>query len=144
PRARRVHLCRNRRDAGHCAQRPCAEAVAGQGGAEEDAGADIMTDLDLERLGTMWRQSPDPAEMENLRRSAAQVRKRARAAQRVDAIAALLVSLVILFLVLSNPKIDTLAVGGGALLILLTSQIRSRRLRKAELEALTGTTEEML
>ena len=29
-----------------------------------------MSDFDLDRLGDVWRQQPDPAEMERLRRTA--------------------------------------------------------------------------
>ena len=43
-----------------------------------------MTDFDLDRLGDVWRQQPDPAEMERLQRSAAAVSRRARWAQLVD------------------------------------------------------------
>jgi len=103
-----------------------------------------MTDLDLERLGGVWRQQPDPAAMAELQRTAEAVRRRARWAQWADAIAAAAVSGVVALLVLRNPQIDTLLVGGGAILFLLISQIRQRKLRAAELRSLTGTTEEML
>jgi hypothetical protein len=103
-----------------------------------------MTDLDLERLGDVWRQRPDPAELEELRRTADAVRRRARWAQVIDVVAAITVAGVVLLLVLSNPRIDTIIVGAGAILILLVSQIRQRRVRRIELKSLTGTTEEML
>ena len=103
-----------------------------------------MSDFDLERLGDVWRQQPDPAELEELRRSADLVRQHARWAQLVDALSAVLVAGVVLFLVLANPRADTALVGGAAILALMGSQYRSRRLRKEELRALTGTTEEML
>ena len=70
-----------------------------------------MTDLDLDRLGDVWRQRPTAAEMESLRRTADAVRRKARWGQYVDAAAAVLVAAVVVILVLSNPKIDTLLVG---------------------------------
>ena len=103
-----------------------------------------MTDLDLERLGNVWRQQPDPAELEELKRTAEAVRRRARWAQLVDIVAAIVVSGVVLLLVLSNPTVDTLLVGGGAIAVLLYSQVRSRRFRQKELRSLTGSTEQML
>ncbi len=103
-----------------------------------------MTDLDLDRLGEMWRQRPDPAELEELKRSAEQVSRRALWGQRVDVVTSIVIAAVILLLILSSPRGDTLVVGGAALLILLASQIRSRRLRQVELKVLSGSTEEML
>jgi hypothetical protein len=103
-----------------------------------------MIDFDLDRLGDVWRQQPDPAELERLKRSAEAVRRRARWAQLFDIVAALVVGAVVLLLVLSNPKVDTLLVGGAAILMLLGSQVRSRRLRQEELRSLTGSTEQML
>lgn len=103
-----------------------------------------MTDLDLERLGNVWRQQPDPKELEELKRSAECVRRRARWLQVIDVVAAIAVSGVVLFLVLSKPAVDTLVVGGGAILVLLISQIRSRRFRRQELRSLSGTAEQML
>lgn len=103
-----------------------------------------MTDLDLERLGNVWRQRPDPEELEELKRSAERVRRRAQWLQVVDVAAAIVVAGVVLFLILSNPAPDTLIVGGGAIVVLLVSQIRSRRYRQRELRSLTGSVEEML
>lgn len=103
-----------------------------------------MTDLDLERLGDVWRQPPDARELEDLKRSAELVRRRARWLQVIDVIAALAVSGVVLWMVLANPKIDTLIVGGGAIAILLGSQFRSRRFRQQELRSLNGSAEQML
>jgi hypothetical protein len=51
---------------------------------------------------------------------------------------------VVLLLVLRNAQLDTLIVGGGAILVLLLTQVRQRRLRQIELRGLTGGTEEML
>ncbi len=103
-----------------------------------------MSELDLERLGDVWRQRPDPEELDELKRAAETVRRRAKWGQVVDAVAAVAVAGVVLFLVFSNPTTDTLLVGGGAILILLISQIRSRRLRQQELRSLTGSAEQML
>ena len=103
-----------------------------------------MTDLDLEHLGDVWRQQPDPAELEHLRRTAETVRRRARWSQAVDAVAALVVSGVVLLLVAGNPELDTMIVGGGAVLVLLAGHIRSRRLRQEELRSLSGSAEQML
>jgi len=103
-----------------------------------------MTDLDLEHLGDVWRQQPDPAEIERLRRTAETVRRRARWSQVVDAVAALVVSGVVLLLVAGNPELDTMLVGGGAVLVLLAGHIRSRRLRQEELRSLSGSGEQML
>ncbi|MGZ8282980.1 MAG: hypothetical protein ACXWUN_08535 [Allosphingosinicella sp.] len=103
-----------------------------------------MSDLDLDRLGDLWRQPPDPAELRELKRTAELVRSRARWSQVVDAVAAIVVSGVVAILVFRNPETDTLLIGGGVILILLLSQIRQRKLRAAELQSLTGTTEQML
>jgi hypothetical protein len=103
-----------------------------------------MTDFDLDRLGDVWRQQPDPEELERLRKSAAAVARRARRAQVVDIGAALLVSAVVIFLVASNPKMETVLMGAAAILILLAGNVRLRRVRRIELSNLTGGTEEML
>lgn len=103
-----------------------------------------MTEIDLDRLGDVWRQQPGPAEMERLQRTAAAVSRRARFAQIVDIGAAVAVSLVVILLVLSNPSMQTLLMGAAAILVLLGSNIRQRRLRQIELKSLTGGTEEML
>ena len=103
-----------------------------------------MSELDLDRLGGVWRQRPDPAELEELKRAAETVRRRARWAQIVDFVAAIAVSGVVVMLILSNPRPQTLAVGGGAILLLLLSELRSRRLRQKELQSLTGSTKDML
>lgn len=103
-----------------------------------------MSEIDLDRLGDVWRQQPDPAELERLRRTAIAVRRRARLAQIVDVGAALIVGVVVILLVLSSPKTETVAIGSAAILILLVSNIRLRRVRQIELRALAGTTEAML
>jgi hypothetical protein len=103
-----------------------------------------MTDLDLERLGDVWRQQPDPAEMERLQRTAAAVSRRARWGQAVDVISAVAVAAVVILLVISNPQRNTLLMGSAAIVVLLVSNIRQRKLRQVELMGLTGGTEEML
>jgi hypothetical protein len=103
-----------------------------------------MTDFDLDRLGDVWRQQPDPAEMERLQRTAATVSRRARWAQLIDAAAALVVASVVILLVAANPQTNTFVIGGAAILGLLGSHIRQRKLRQLELMSLTGGTEDML
>lgn len=103
-----------------------------------------MSDFDLERLGDVWRQQLDPAEMERLQRSAAMVSRRARWAQSLDIGAALVVSGVVVLLVSKNPNFGTFLMGAAAILVLLFSNLRQRRLRQVELRSLTGGTEEML
>jgi hypothetical protein len=103
-----------------------------------------MTDFDLDRLGDVWRQQPGPAEMERLQRSAAAVARRARISQVVDVVVGLAVAGIVIFLVASNPKPGTVLIGSAAILILLTSNIRLRKMRRIELGHLTGGTEEML
>jgi hypothetical protein len=103
-----------------------------------------MTDFDLDRLGDVWRQQPDAAELARLQKSAETVARRARQAQIVDIGAALVVSAVVIFLVASHPKLGTFLMGAAAILILLAGNVRLRRLRQVELRNLTGSTEEML
>jgi hypothetical protein len=103
-----------------------------------------MTDFDLDRLGDVWRQQLDPAEMERLQRSAAAVSRRARIAQFLDIVAGATVSAVVVFLVWTNPRFETFLMGAAAILVLLGSNIRLRKLRRVELRSLTGTTEDML
>lgn len=103
-----------------------------------------MSDFDLDRLGSVWRQPPDPAEMERLQRTAAAVSRRARISQIFDIVAGIAVSTVVIFLVWANPTFDTFLMGGAAILVLLGSNMRLRRLRQVELRNLTGTTEDML
>jgi hypothetical protein len=103
-----------------------------------------MTDLDLDRLGDVWRQQPDPAEMELLRRSADAVRRRARWSQLFDVGSAIFVAAVVILLVFSNPQRTTVLMGSAAVLFLLYSNVRTRRIRQIELRSLTGTAENML
>lgn len=103
-----------------------------------------MNDLDLDRLGDVWRQQPDSAELASLLRSAEAVRRRARWSQVVDVAAAMTVGGVVLALILLNPSRDTLVVGSGAIFLLLYGNYRQRRLRQEELRSLTGTAEEMI
>ena len=103
-----------------------------------------MTDIDLDRLGDVWRQKPDAAEMARLQRTAADVSRRARFARIVDIGAAVVVAGVVVLLVLSNPKTETVLMGAAAILLLLGSNIRQRKLRQVELRSLAGSTEDML
>ena len=103
-----------------------------------------MSDFDLDRLGDVWRRQPDPAEMERLRRTAAAVSRRARFAQILDLVAGVTISAVVILLVWTNPRFETFLMGAAAILVLLGSNIRLRKLRQVELRSLTGTTEDML
>lgn len=103
-----------------------------------------MSEIDLDRLGDVWRSQPDPAEIERLRRAAEVVQRRARWAQLADFWLALLVSAVILVLIIANPQVKTGLVGGFVILYLLYSTRRQQRLRAGELQTLTGSTERML
>jgi len=82
-----------------------------------------MTDLDLDRLGDLWRQRPTAAELESLRRTAAAVQRKARWGLWIDNGAAIVVAAVVLILVLSNPTFDTMLVGGAAIVVLLVCLI---------------------
>jgi len=103
-----------------------------------------MSDFDLDRLGDVWRQQPDPAEMERLQRTAIAVARRARLAAILDICTAVAVAAVVVILVITNPKTQTVVMGSAAILVLLGSNIRLRKLRQVELKGLTGTTEDML
>lgn len=103
-----------------------------------------MNDFDLERLAQVWREEPPAAEVEEMRRAAAQASKSARRAGIFNWGAAALVAGLVLLLVTANPRIETALAGGGAILVMLTSQARQRRLQALELKSLTGGTEQML
>jgi hypothetical protein len=103
-----------------------------------------MNDFDLDRLGDVWRQQPDAAEMERLQRSAAAVSRRARFSRIVDAAAAIAVAGMVIILVLANPRSEAILMGAAAIVILLYSNIRQRKLRQVELRSLTGSTETMI
>ena len=103
-----------------------------------------MSDFDLDRLGDVWRRPPDPAEMERLQRSAAAVNRRARIAQFLDILAGAAASVVVIFLVWTNPRFETFLLGAAAILVLLISNRRVRKLRQVELRSLAGSTEDML
>src|ERR1044072_351205 len=103
-----------------------------------------MSDFDLERLGDVWRQQPDAAEMERLQRSAVEVNRRARISRIVDVVTAVVVACVVIALVISNPRNETFVLGAGAIIILIYSNFRQRKLRAVELRGLTGNTETML
>jgi len=103
-----------------------------------------MTDFDLDRLGELWREDPETAQIERLRQSAMAVSRRGRLAQLADAIGAVVagIGLVAVAAIGHNPK--TFVAAGAALLLMLFSVMRNRKLREAEIRMLTGTTEEML
>lgn len=103
-----------------------------------------MSEIDLDRLGDVWRAPPDPAEIEQLRRTAEKVSRGARWAQFTDFWLAIVVSGVIVALVIANPQIKTSLAGGFVIVYLLYSTVRQRRLREIELATLTGSTERML
>lgn len=103
-----------------------------------------MNDFDLDRLGDVWRQQPDAAEMERLQRSAAAVSRRARLFQIVDVVGAIVAAGAVILVVLLNPKTETIALGSAAILLLLVSNVRLRKLRQVELRSLTGSAEDML
>ena len=89
-----------------------------------------MSDFDLDRLGDVWRQQPDPAEMQRLQRTAAAVARRARLSAIVDVCAAVAVAAVVIILVVTNPNTRTVVMGTAAILVLLGSNIRQRKLRR--------------
>jgi hypothetical protein len=103
-----------------------------------------MSDFDLDRLGDVWREQPDPAEMQRLQRTAIAVARRARLGAILDICAAVAVAVVVVILVLANPQPQTIVMGSAAVLVLLGSNIRLRKLRQVELKGLTGSTEDML
>lgn len=103
-----------------------------------------MTEIDLDRLGDVWRAQPDTAEIERLRHAAEAVQRRARWGQLADFWLALIVSGVILALIIASQQLKTSLVGGFVILYLLYSTRRQQRLRAIELETLTGSTERML
>jgi len=103
-----------------------------------------MSDFDLDRLGDVWRQQPDPAEMERLQRTAAAVSRRARWAHLADLGTAVLVAAIVIVLVISNPRAGTVVMGAAAIAVLLLSHLRQRKLRAVELKELAGSTEEMI
>lgn len=103
-----------------------------------------MSDFDLDRLGDLWRAQPDAAEMAALQRAAAAVARRARWGQLADFALSALVSVAVVILVWSNPTTKTALVGGAAILLMLSSHVRQRQLRKLELEELAGSSEQML
>lgn len=103
-----------------------------------------MNDFDFDRLSQVWREEPPAAEVEWMRQSAMKVSRRARAAQRLETLAAVLVAAMAVFFVIISPYTQTFVASAGAILVLLTTQRRQRRLRAVELQSLTGGTEQML
>jgi hypothetical protein len=103
-----------------------------------------MTDLDLDRLGDVWREQLNPAELERLRRTAAAVSRRARFFQILDVVGAVVAAGAVVLVVLLNPATETVALGSAAILLLLVSHVRLRKLRQVELRSLAGSAEDML
>lgn len=103
-----------------------------------------MSDFDLDRLGDVWRGQPDPAEIERLQRSADAVRRSTRLGQFVDVGLAVIVTMAVIVLIISNARIETALAGGAAILLILYSMVHQRRLRAVELATLSGSTEHML
>ena len=103
-----------------------------------------MSDIDLDRLGDVWRAQTNPTEIARLTRSAEAVRRRARFGQLADVSLAIVVSGVVLALMISNARLETALAGGAAILLILFSIVRQRRLRALELATLSGSTEHML
>jgi hypothetical protein len=103
-----------------------------------------MTEFDLDRLGSLWRQDPEPAEIERLRQSARKVSRRARLAQAADAAGTLAVSVSLIIIALVNRRADATAVIGTIIAFLFYSSLRNRKLRELEVKAATGSTQEML
>ncbi|MGE0178742.1 MAG: hypothetical protein AB7O91_02840 [Sphingomonas sp.] len=103
-----------------------------------------MSEIDIDRLGDVWRAQPDPAEIARVQRSADAVRRSARFGQLADFWLALVVSAVVLVLILSNPTPETGLVGGAAITLMLFSTMRQRRLRALELATLNAPTEHMI
>ncbi|GAA4810387.1 hypothetical protein GCM10023232_01870 [Sphingosinicella ginsenosidimutans] len=103
-----------------------------------------MTDFDLDRLGELWRQDPDPEEIERMRQTASALSRRARRAQIADTLGAVVACAAMVALVIINHNPKTLLVAIGVLLFLLYVFVRNRKLRETEIGMLTGTTEEML
>jgi hypothetical protein len=103
-----------------------------------------MVDFDLDRLGDVWRQQPDPEEMERLQRTAIAVARRARLSQVIDLAAALVVAAVVIALVIANPRGPSVLMGVAAILFMLYNTYSQRKLRQVLLQELTGSTENML
>jgi hypothetical protein len=103
-----------------------------------------MTDFDLDRLGDVWRQRPDPAEIEELLRSAGKARRRAQISQIVDAVGAVVAIILVAAFVILNPRPELLGLGGATVFVLLVSNVRLRKLRQVELRGLTGSAEDMI
>ena len=68
-----------------------------------------MTDFDLDRLGDVWRQDPDPAEMAALKRTAETVARRARREQIADTGFAAVVSIAVLVVAVGMSMVTPIA-----------------------------------
>jgi hypothetical protein len=103
-----------------------------------------VTDFDLDRLGSLWRTEPEPAEIGELKRSADRARRKARWLTVLDYALALVTTGAVILILAVNPRAEALLVGGAAVLVMITSLVRRRRLRRIELQSLIGDTESML
>ncbi|HEV2748364.1 MAG TPA: hypothetical protein VGW34_13830 [Allosphingosinicella sp.] len=103
-----------------------------------------MTDIDLDKLGTVWRGSLADEQISDLVRSARKVSRRARIGLMLDQVGAALVVLAVLVIVAVDGEADTIFFGSVAILVLVLSQLRQRRYRQIEVRSLTGGTEAMI
>jgi Mn2+/Fe2+ NRAMP family transporter len=103
-----------------------------------------VTDFDLERLGELWREQPDPEEVERQRLAAREVARKARRAELAENVLAALTLLVILAVVSINPGTVSYGLGVLTAFLIVSSQLRQRRFRRAEIVSLTGETPTML
>ena len=103
-----------------------------------------MTDFDLERLGSLWRTEPEPEGIRELQKSARAASRRARRALVLDFILTGIAVGTVLFILAVNPNVPALIVGGLAVGVAIRGQLRQRRLRRIELQELTGDTESMI
>lgn len=103
-----------------------------------------MSDLDLDKLGALWREALPEEETRDLERSARHVSRRAKLALVGGYVLAAAIGVAVLVIVAINPEGETAFFGGVALLLLLLSQVRRRRYRQIEIQGLTGDTEAMI
>jgi hypothetical protein len=103
-----------------------------------------VSDLDLERLGELWRGDPQPEAIEELRRAAAAAKRRGPVKTMLDYALAVVMAAAVLFIIAVDRQVDTAFVGAVALLMLIFGQLRQRRFRRLELESLSGDTSSMI
>lgn len=99
-----------------------------------------MSDIDLDRLGDLWRAEPDAEELRALRRAARKARIRGRVAAAFELALAGVMIVALIGVVLINPQPRTGLAASAVILLLLYSQTRQRRFRQIELKSLTGDT----